>query len=153
MALIECPECGREVSDSAAVCPECAYPIGAGTAPVPPRAVSGSTKRRWWPAVDILGRIAVGGILMFLTAAEAELGVGTGLLGLVVAGSALPTWYFHRMERRAGSPDTALVDGLEDRMGELEHRHLEQMADLEERIEFAERLLTKQRGQIGPGPP
>lgn len=90
---------------------------------------------------------------MFLTAAEAELGVGTGLLGMVVAGSALPTWYFHRMERRAGSPDTALVDGLEDRMGELEHRHLEQMADLEERIEFAERLLTKQRGQIGPGPP
>ena len=29
--------------------------------------------------------------------------------------------------------------------------HQEQIADLEERIEFAERLLTKQREQIGPG--
>ena len=39
MALIECPECGREVSSSAAVCPECAYPVGAGTPAVPPRAM------------------------------------------------------------------------------------------------------------------
>jgi len=43
-----------------------------------------------------------------------------------------------------------LID-VEDRMVELEHRHLEQIADLEERIEFTERLLTKQREQIGPG--
>ncbi len=154
MALIDCPECGREVSDSATVCPECAYPVGEGTPRVPPRAVSASAKRRWWPAVDIIGRIAVGGILMFLTAAEAELGAGTGLLGLLVAGSAIPTWYHHKMgQLRAGWADPALVDGLEDRMGELEHRHLEQIADLEERIEFAERLLTKQRGQVGPGGP
>ena len=27
MALIKCPECGREISDRAAVCPVCAYPI------------------------------------------------------------------------------------------------------------------------------
>lgn len=27
MALIKCPECGREVSDSAIVCPGCGYPI------------------------------------------------------------------------------------------------------------------------------
>lgn len=27
MALIKCPECGREVSDRATVCPNCAYPI------------------------------------------------------------------------------------------------------------------------------
>ncbi len=75
--------------------------------------------------------------------------------GLLIAGSAIPVWYRDRIERlragRAGSADTALVDGLEDRMVELEHRHLEQIADLEERIEFAERLLTKQREQIGPG--
>ncbi len=152
MALIECPECGREVSDSAAVCPQCAYPVWAGTPSVPPRAVSESTKRPWWPAVDIIGRIAVGGIILFLTAVEQELGAGTGLVGLLVAGSAIPTWYGHKMERlRAGWADTALVDGVEDRMVELEHRHQEQIADLEERIEFAERLLTKQREQIGPG--
>ena len=27
MALIKCPECGAEVSDKAAACPRCAYPI------------------------------------------------------------------------------------------------------------------------------
>ncbi len=151
MALIECPECGREVSDSAAVCPECAYPVGAGTPSVPPRAVSDSTKRPSWTTLSIIGRVAVGGIILFLTAVEQELGAGTGLVGLLVAGSAIPTWFRHKMERvRAGRADTALVDRLEDQMVELEHRHLEQMTDLEERIEFAERLLTKQREQIGP---
>lgn len=27
MALIECPECGKDVSDQATACPSCAYPI------------------------------------------------------------------------------------------------------------------------------
>ena len=27
MALIKCPECGREVSDRAGVCPNCAFPL------------------------------------------------------------------------------------------------------------------------------
>ena len=156
MALIDCPECGREVSNSAVACPECAYPVRAGTPSVPPRAVSGSVRRPGWTAVSIVGRIAVGGFLFLL----AEPGsVAIGLVGLVIAGSAIPTWFGYKLERlRAGWADTALVDGLDARMvelehqhGELEHRHLEQMTDLEGRIEFAERLLTKQREQIGPG--
>ncbi len=28
MAMIECPECGRMVSDQANTCPECGYPVG-----------------------------------------------------------------------------------------------------------------------------
>jgi hypothetical protein len=153
MALIECPECGREVSDSAAACPECAYPVATGTPSVPPRAIDIATKRSWWPAADIIGRVALGGFLLFLTAAEQELGAGTGLLGLIVAGSALPTWYRHKMERlRAGWADSAMVHGLEDRMVEVEHRHQEQIADLEERMEFTERLLTKPQEQIGSDP-
>lgn len=27
MALIKCPECGREISDKAAACPGCGYPL------------------------------------------------------------------------------------------------------------------------------
>lgn len=27
MALIKCPECGKEVSDAAAACPQCGFPI------------------------------------------------------------------------------------------------------------------------------
>lgn len=34
MALIECPECGHEVSDQAAACPNCGYPT-AGLSPTP----------------------------------------------------------------------------------------------------------------------
>lgn len=30
MALIKCPECGREISDRAAICPQCGYPINTG---------------------------------------------------------------------------------------------------------------------------
>ena len=29
MALINCPECGKEVSDKATSCPKCAFPIRA----------------------------------------------------------------------------------------------------------------------------
>ena len=29
MALIQCPECGREISDQAEACPGCGYPIAA----------------------------------------------------------------------------------------------------------------------------
>lgn len=35
MALIKCPECGKEISDKAAACPNCGAPIAAGkTVPV-----------------------------------------------------------------------------------------------------------------------
>lgn len=27
MALIKCPECGKEISDQATSCPNCGYPI------------------------------------------------------------------------------------------------------------------------------
>ena len=160
MALIECPECAWEVSDTASACPKCAYRLGAGQPAVShPRAVSVSTKHSWWPAASIVGRVGLGGILILLARVEQELGLGTGLLGLIVAGSAIPTWIRHKMEEaRVGQIDTAPVDGLEDRIADLEYRHaeleqrqLEQITDLEERIEFAERLLTKQREEIGPG--
>ncbi len=54
MALISCPECGRQVSDKAAACPNCAHPISAGpsgavTAPerhAPPHRAPAETTRR-----------------------------------------------------------------------------------------------------------
>ena len=33
MALITCPECGKEVSDMAKMCPNCGYPINDPTVP------------------------------------------------------------------------------------------------------------------------
>ncbi len=151
MALIECPECGREVSSSAAVCPECAYPVGAGTPAVPPRAMSGSTKRPWWTAVSIVGRIAVGAIMVAAGGDESEATIAAVIGGLIIGASAIPVFYRDTIERlKAGrTPVRVLDDRVDDRMAEMELGHQEQIADLEERIEFAERLLTKQR-EIGP---
>ncbi len=163
MALIECPECGRDVSSSAAACPSCAYPVGTGTPPVPPRAVSGPPKSQWWKtAASIVGRLALGGFLAGIGGGEED-SVAAVIAGLIIGGSAIPVWYRDKIERlRAGRAATALDDRIEDRIAEMEHRHREQivqfeqmhtgqMAELEERIDFAERLLTKQRDQIGRG--
>ncbi len=36
MALIECPECGAQISDRAPACPRCGVPLKAAAPPVPP---------------------------------------------------------------------------------------------------------------------
>jgi hypothetical protein len=42
MALIKCPECGREVSTNAAACPHCGNPMQAVAQPPPPHPTTGS---------------------------------------------------------------------------------------------------------------
>ncbi len=161
MPLIECPECGREVSSSAAACPECAYPVGTRTHRAPPSVVSGLPKREWWKtALPILARLAVGAIL--ITGGIEEESVAGLIGGLLVGGSAIPAWYRDKFDRLgAGRAAAPRDDRLEDQMAEMENRHREQMAhfeqmhtgqiaDLEERIDFTERLLTERRGQAGP---
>ena len=84
------------------------------------------------------------------------------IAGVAIAGSAIPTWYRTKIARmKAAREGGDLEYRLEDRMAEFEQRQrdqfdrliqmqTEQMADLEERIDFAERLLAKKE-QIGPG--
>jgi hypothetical protein len=59
-----------------------------------------------------------------------------------------------RLERRGGTTDPALdaeVGRLRDRVHELEGAE-ERLAELEERLDFAERMLTQAReARIGPG--
>ena len=46
MALIKCPECGRDVSTAAKVCPGCGFPVAEQSAPAPapaPAAVTGAS--------------------------------------------------------------------------------------------------------------
>ena len=163
MALIECPECGREVSNSATACPECAYPVGTGTPAEPPRAVKAPPKRQWWrTAMSIVGRLTVGAILAG-TGVWYEAPAWAAVIGgLIIGASAIPVFYGDRIERlKAGRAGRLLDERFKDQMAEMEHRHREemgqldqmhtaQMAELEERVDFAERLLTKQRGQITP---
>jgi hypothetical protein len=79
--------------------------------------------------------------------------------GILVAVSSIPVWFRARSAKLGmGGTGTAR---LEERVATMEQRHREQMAelvrmhadqsaDLEERIDFAERLLTKRREQTNP---
>jgi hypothetical protein len=99
--------------------------------------------------------IAAGGDL-----SEATIACVVG--GLIIGASAIPVFYRDTIERlKAGQAAATLDQRVEDRMAELEQRHREeirqvdemhaaQMAELEERLDFTERLLTKQRGEITP---
>lgn len=163
MALIDCPECGREVSSSAAACPVCAYPVATGTPPVPSRAVSRTPIPEWWKtAASIVVRLGLGGILIAAGGDESEATIGTTIGGLIIGASAIPVFYRDAIERlKAGQAGRVLDERFKEQMGEMEQRHqeqmdrieqmhAEQMIELEERVDFAERLLTKQREQNTP---
>lgn len=160
MALIECPECGREISSSALACPACAYPVATGTPSEPVRAVApAKTRDRAMLAVQIVARLFVGvmliGVAVDGTPEDASIAATIG--GILVAVSAVPVWFRARLAQLdKGSPAR-----LEERVATMEQRHREQLAelarmqadqvaDLEERVDFAERLLAKQREQINP---
>jgi len=55
MALIPCPECGREVSSAARACPNCGYPVAENMLPVEPQPRAAPADRllaevrpSWW---------------------------------------------------------------------------------------------------------
>lgn len=158
MALIECPECRREVSSRAAACPTCAYPIATRSAAPAPEGAPPKWRRRLLLAVQVAARLIVGFVLFGIGVDEgSDAGAASAFGGLLIAGSSIPVLYRAWMGR-PGTPDSSEV---EERMAAMEQRHREQMAalaqmqadqiaDLEERIDFTERLLTKQRDQPNP---
>jgi membrane protein involved in colicin uptake len=111
--------------------------------------------------LSILVRITSGAVIAGVGGGEEE-SVMAVIAGVMIAGSAIPTWYRTKIARmKAGRGARDLEYRLEDRMAEFEQRQQDQMerlarmqtehmADLEERIDFAERLLAK-REQIEPG--
>lgn len=73
MALMRCPECGREVSSAAASCPGCGHPIRASAV------LATEPYRKWSPGVAAL--------LSFLIPGAGQMykgHVGAGLIWLVV---------------------------------------------------------------------
>lgn len=163
MSLISCPECGREVSSSASACPECAYPLMTGTPSVPHRAVKPSKDYTWvTTSASIAARLFLG-VLIIAVGGEEEDSVAAIVGGSIIAASAFPTWYRAKIAKlKSRNRSTELVERVEDRLIEFERRQQDQMdrleqlhsgqiADIEERLDFAERLLTKQKDQIGPG--
>ncbi len=129
MALIECPECGREVSSSAAACPACAYPVATGSA-----APDDTSQRRMWReraklAAQVAARSLVGVMLIGFgvdgTPQDASTAAVIG--GILVAASSIPVWYRargptrqrsrHPAPRGACGVDGATPSGADGRIG------------------------------------
>ncbi|MGD2136483.1 MAG: zinc ribbon domain-containing protein [Gemmatimonadales bacterium] len=163
MALIDCPECGIEISDRAQFCPRCGLPLARarpggrherGTLNVPVVPMTGLDVVK-----SIVGRLALG-VVFFASGAVWE--SPPVILGsLVLAGSSLPLYLKARHAERSavrgvGVGDVARVEErVERRLLEAEDRTARQLAEidratlrvteLEERLEFMERLLARER--------
>jgi len=157
MALTECPECGTVASTEATFCPQCGYPFSKGIEPA-------AAASRGLPFVamsmldvtkSIVGRILVGaGMLATGVAADAPPGV---LLALVVWGSAVPLYLRARKAHKLGplAGHRALEDAVTKQLAAARNETQRQLAgvdhntaritELEERIDFMERLLARER--------
>jgi hypothetical protein len=160
MALIDCPECGTAASTEATFCPQCGFPIkrlgahathGArSSVPLIPFTVLDVTK-------SIVGRLLFGGLLF-------ASGIGFDappviILSLVAWGSALPLYLKARKAHRlgpftgVGKLDESVVRQLTEVRDETRRElagiddNANRIAELEERLEFMERLLARQRDQ------
>jgi hypothetical protein len=159
MPLIDCPECGIEVSSQASSCPRCAFPMkkvgnrgarGALGLPKVPLTSLDVTK-------SIVGRLMFAGLLF-------ASGIGFDappviILSLAAGGSAVPLYLkARRVERLGGvAAPKRLEQQLERQLIEAKDQSFQQLAEidrnanhiaeLEERLEFMERLLARQREQ------
>jgi len=159
MALMRCPECQADVSSRAVSCPQCGHPL-TGEVSVPARARQERPTPRsyittrfalgWTAAALILGAMTMG------FGMEGEEG-GVAFTGMAIWGSSLVIWWKTRRAARAAAlPGVAEIERLiEARLRSAEERFGGQLADaqdsgrqlmeMEERMEFMERLLTKVR--------
>jgi hypothetical protein len=102
MALIQCPECHRDVSDKASACPHCAYPFA--RTPHGQRSVHVIEKTgRTWKEIRALGWlfILVGALVLFAEWASdhsrgAQIGEWIGLGGVTCLWiSRAGAWWYH----------------------------------------------------------
>lgn len=67
MALIGCPECGKEISDTAISCPHCGYQLQHGSSNnLNESSITGGTSKKKILLFAILGIVIVGGISLVL---------------------------------------------------------------------------------------
>ena len=148
MAFTDCPECGLGISERAAACPRCGFPMKPRQ---DVRYVTGLSALD--AAKSIVGRVMMG-------AAVFAGGVSWDappviLCSLVIFGSTLPVWLkarkFERMRAGSVAPPVesvpqsrvaAVEAGGRRQVTELEQAS-QQVEDLQERLEFLERLVAK----------
>lgn len=84
MALVKCPECGREVSDRAGVCPNCAFPLSSlrkdGTVSIKiANGLAGSVNIHELPSMNVLWSGKSGQIAKFEITQPTEIGIRWGI--------------------------------------------------------------------------
>ena len=163
MPLIFCPECRSEVSDRATACPHCGYPM-AERLPTSARPAKPPKPRSYITTQFALGATAILAVLGGFAMGGAEEEGMAIFAGLMTWALAIPIWWKARHASRAAAlPGVAEIERLIDsRLQNAEERFRSQLGDaqdsgrqimeLEERLEFMERLLTKVRDErLGPG--
>lgn len=158
MALIDCPECGTATSTEATFCPQCGFPVnrlpshmpvGPSSIPQIPYTVLDATR-------SIVTRVMFGGLLF--ASGVAFDAPPTILLALVAWGSAVPLYLKARKAHRLGPAGsvggqiqqamveqlTAVRDETRQELAGIDE-NASRIAELEERLEFMERLLAQQR--------
>ena len=102
MALIKCPECSKQISDSAAACPSCAYPINQHQTRQAVQTIE-QTSKKWKGLQVISGLILIIGLFMFFSVAgssnPADTNIGAavmfiGLVGYITA--RVGAWWHHQ---------------------------------------------------------
>jgi hypothetical protein len=102
MALIKCPECNRDVSDKATVCPHCARPLARTPYRQRPVQVIERTGKRW-KGVRVLGWLLILAAAFLLSAEWAAndsrgvaAGFSVGLAGVACLWiSRAGAWWYH----------------------------------------------------------
>lgn len=89
MALIECPDCGKEVSESATICAGCGKPMhtsGLG------RATSA------WKSTALIGiaAVGIGALIRRIDPQDANIGLVVFIAGAVLSIGALLKLWWHR---------------------------------------------------------
>lgn len=92
MALIECPECGHEVSDQAEACPSCAFPVGAERDPSRGKDEEVQTIEATGKSYKAQMALGVAGMILgviILVAGATNESTGASILGATISGTAL----------------------------------------------------------------
>lgn len=99
MALINCPECSKSVSDKAAACPDCAYPIAqaaysSSAAVIPVTTIEQTSKKYKQQKLIAAGLIIFG--LLLLANEHGTIGAWMLFAGLITAlYSIFGSWWDH----------------------------------------------------------
>jgi len=100
MALIECPDCGKQVSDAATSCISCGRPLRGNSQSVDPRKTRATPVLIEQSAKPFKGGMLMGIALLpigfFAAAANGKAGLTIIVLGfLVFIGSLVARWWHH----------------------------------------------------------